>query len=102
MPDWYTLTVVGAVIPSGTTLAAPSASDLASLSAALRETGVTAIFADSSQPDRLAQVIAEEAGRDVRVIPLFTESLTAPGEGAATYLEMMRANTDLLVEGLTR
>ncbi|MCI2956422.1 metal ABC transporter substrate-binding protein [Agromyces atrinae] len=100
LAERFDFTVVGAVIPSGTTLAAPSASDLASLSAALRETGVTAIFADSSQPDRLAQVIAEEAGRDVRVIPLFTESLTAPGEGAATYLEMMRANTDLLVDGL--
>lgn len=87
--------VVGAVIPSGTTLAAPSASDLASLAGAVRDTGVRAIFADSSQPDTLARVLAEEAGITVDVVPLFTESLTEPGGGADTYLQMMRANTDL-------
>ena len=38
--------VVGAVIPGGTTLAAPSASDLADLVEAIEETGVPAIFAE--------------------------------------------------------
>ncbi len=101
LADRFDFTIVGAVIPSGNTLAAPSASDLASLSAAVRTAGVSAIFADSSQPDRLAQVIPSEAGIRVRVIALFTESLTAPGQGAATYLEMMRANTTLIMSGLT-
>jgi zinc/manganese transport system substrate-binding protein len=89
------------VIPSGTTLASPSASDLASLAEAVRTAGVGAIFADSSQPDRLARVLAEQAGVHVDVIPLYSESLTAPGGGAATYLEMTRANTEAIVRGLT-
>ncbi|WP_405658680.1 zinc ABC transporter substrate-binding protein AztC [Streptomyces sp. NBC_01166] len=92
--------VVGAVIPSGTTLASPSASDLKSLATAIETTGVKAIFADSSQPDRLAQVLKRESGIEVAVVPLFSESLTAKGKGAATYLEMMRANTKAIAAGL--
>ncbi|WP_435827906.1 zinc ABC transporter substrate-binding protein AztC [Nocardia fluminea] len=93
--------VIGAVIPSGTTLASPSASDLDALAAAIRTAGVTAIFADSSQPDRLSRVLAEHTGLRVQVIALHTESLTAPGEGAATYLEMARANTEAIARGLS-
>jgi zinc/manganese transport system substrate-binding protein len=97
----YDFDIVGAVIPSGTTLASPSASDLASLASAIRTAGVDAIFADSSQPDRLARVLAEQAGIHVQVIALYSESLTEAGGGAATYLEMMRANTEAIVLGLT-
>ncbi|MEU2051305.1 zinc ABC transporter substrate-binding protein, partial [Streptomyces albidoflavus] len=60
-----------------------------------------AIFADSSQPDRLAQVLKRESGIDVDVVPLFSESLTPKGQGAATYLQMMRANTEAITKGLT-
>ncbi|MGC7100145.1 zinc ABC transporter substrate-binding protein AztC [Amycolatopsis lurida] len=92
--------VIGAVIPGGTTLASPSASDLKSLADAVRTAGVPAIFADSSQPDRLARVLAEQAGLHVAVTPLFSESLSEPGQGAATYLEMMRANTEAIATSL--
>ncbi|MFE7672104.1 zinc ABC transporter substrate-binding protein AztC [Streptomyces albidoflavus] len=101
LADRYGFRVVGAVIPSGTTLASPSASDLDSLATTVREAGVAAIFADSSQPDRLAQVLKRESGIDVAVVPLYSESLTPKGEGAATYLQMMRANTEAITEGLT-
>jgi zinc/manganese transport system substrate-binding protein len=94
--------VIGAVIPGGTTLASPSSSDLKALADTVRAAGVPAIFADSSQPDRLARVLAEQAGLRVAVIPLFSESLSEPGQGAATYLEMMRANTEAIATGLTR
>ncbi|QNE44472.1 zinc ABC transporter substrate-binding protein [Frigoribacterium sp. NBH87] len=93
--------VVGAVLPSGTTLAAPSASDLDDLTDAIEEAGVATIFADSSQPDRLVQVLADEADVDVEVVALHTESLSAPGGGAATYLEMMRSNEQLISHGLS-
>ncbi|ADB33121.1 periplasmic solute binding protein [Kribbella flavida DSM 17836] len=92
--------VIGAVIPSGTTLASPSASDLESLVTAIEQAGVRAIFADSSQPDRLAQVLKRESNVEVKVVPLFSESLTEKGQGAASYLEMMRANTKAISEGL--
>ncbi|MCO1574570.1 zinc ABC transporter substrate-binding protein AztC [Crossiella sp. SN42] len=94
--------IIGAVIPGGTTLASPSAADLKALADAVRAAGVPAIFADSSQPDRLARVLAEQAGLHVAVTPLFTESLTEPGQGAPTYLDMMRANTEAIATSLTR
>ncbi|HAS32804.1 MAG TPA: zinc ABC transporter substrate-binding protein, partial [Microbacterium sp.] len=50
----------------------------------------------------LVQVLASEVGIDVDVVELFTESLTEPGEGADTYLTMMRENTARISEGLTR
>ena len=100
LAERFDFRVVGAVIPGGTTLAAPSAADLRKLSEAVRDAGVPTIFAESSQPDRLVQVLASEAGIHVQVAELFTESLTGPGGGAATYLDMMRANTERIVQGL--
>ncbi|WP_127793933.1 zinc ABC transporter substrate-binding protein AztC [Agromyces sp. LHK192] len=102
LAERFDFEVIGAVIPGGTTLAAPSAADLRDLASAIEAAGVPTIFAESSQPDRLVQVLASEAGIDVDVVGLFTESLTAPGEGADTYLDMMRANTERIAQGLTR
>ncbi|MFC4564877.1 zinc ABC transporter substrate-binding protein AztC [Nocardiopsis mangrovi] len=96
----YGFEVVGAVIPSGTTLASPSAADLESLAGAVRDAGVSAIFADSAQPDRLAQVLADEAGVHVEVVELHAESLTGEDGGAPTYLEMVRSNTGAIAGGL--
>ncbi|KAA0116830.1 zinc ABC transporter substrate-binding protein AztC [Mycolicibacterium sp. P9-22] len=92
--------VIGAVVPSGTTLAAPSASDLQSLVGAIRSARVPAIFVDSSQPEKLARVLAQDAGVQVQIVPLYSESLSPPGTPADTYLDMMRANTDAIVTGL--
>jgi zinc/manganese transport system substrate-binding protein len=96
----FGFTVIGAVVPSGTTLAAPSAADLQSLVGAIDSARVPAIFVDSSQPEKLARVLAEEAGVDVAIVSLYSESLSPPGTPGATYLDMMRANTDAIVAGL--
>lgn len=101
LADRFDFEIVGAVIPGGTTLAAPSAADLRDLAGAIEQAGVPAIFAESSQPDRLMQVLASEAGIEVEVIELFTESLTPEGEGADSYLAMMRANTERIANGLS-
>ncbi|OZD49593.1 zinc ABC transporter substrate-binding protein [Rhodococcus sp. 06-1477-1B] len=101
LADRFDFTVIGAAIPGGTTLAAPSASDLAELVGAIEKTGVPAIFAESSSPDRLIQALASEADIRVAVIELFTESLTAPDGGAPDYLTMMRVNTERISDGLT-
>ena len=93
--------VIGAIIPGGTTLAAPSASDLASLVGAVEQAGVPAIFAESSSPDRLARALASEADLHVEVIELFTESLTDAQGGAPDYLTMMRVNTERITTGLS-
>lgn len=101
LAERFDFEIVGAVIPGGTTLAAPSASDLADLVDAIDETGVPAIFAESSSPDRLVQALASEADVQVEVIELFTESLTGPDGGAPDYLTMMRINTERITTGLT-
>ncbi|MFJ9173357.1 zinc ABC transporter substrate-binding protein AztC [Streptomyces sp. NPDC102360] len=101
LADRFDLRVVGAVVPSGTTLASPSSSDLRSLTQAMERAGVRTVFADSSQPARLAEVLRKEMGGGVQVVKLYSESLTAKGEGADTYLRMMRANTTAMTKGLT-
>lgn len=92
--------VVGTVLPSGATLAAPSAADLEELVSVLRATDVPAIFADSSNPTLLAETVAREAGLDVAVVSIYTESLGPPGSGADTYLRMLDTNTDRIVAAL--
>ncbi|MDG9722947.1 MULTISPECIES: zinc ABC transporter substrate-binding protein AztC [unclassified Streptomyces] len=101
LADRFGFRVIGAVVPSGTTLASPSSSDLRSLTRAMDEAGVRTVFADSSQPKRLAEVLRTELDGRVEVVELYSESLTAPGEGADTYLRMMRANTTAMTDGLT-
>lgn len=102
LADRFDLEVVGAVMPSGTTLAAPSAADLSALATTIREAGVPAIFADTSQPEKLAEVLAQEVKVEVEIVPLFSESLSAPGEGAENYVEMMQTNTTRMTTALTR
>jgi len=98
----YDVRILGAAVPGGTTLAAPSAADLQDLVDAIDAAGVRTVFADSSQPDRLMQVLADEAGRDVDVVPLLTESLAPVGSPGDTYLDMMRQNLQRISDGLTR
>ncbi|GAB3988225.1 zinc ABC transporter substrate-binding protein AztC [Nocardioides marmoraquaticus] len=102
LADRFDFEIVGAVIPGGTTLASPSASDLADLVGAIVETGVRAVFAESSSPDRLVQALAAETDLDVDVdvVELYSESLTEPGGGADDYLTMMRVNTERIADGL--
>ncbi|MFJ3322477.1 MULTISPECIES: metal ABC transporter substrate-binding protein [unclassified Curtobacterium] len=100
LADRYGFRVVGAVIPSGTTLASPSAADLRDLADAIEGAGVPTVFADASQPARLAQVLADEVDVHVEIRSLATESLTADGP-ASTYLGMMRSNTEAIVDGLS-
>lgn len=102
LADRFNFRVIGAVIPGGTTLAAPSAADLQALADAIRQVRVPAIFAESSQPDRLVQVLAKEAKVEVDVVALYTESLSEPGQDAETYLAMMRTNTERITSALTK
>jgi zinc/manganese transport system substrate-binding protein len=99
--DRYDLEVLGAVIPGGSTLAEPSAADLAGLAGAIEAEGVPAVFVDASAPSRLAEALAAEAGIEVEVVELFTESLGPPGSGGETYLDMVRANAERIAAALS-
>jgi zinc/manganese transport system substrate-binding protein len=99
--DRYGFEVIGTVIPSGTTLAEPSSADLSALVDTIHETGVPAIFADTSSSRDLAEVLADETGEDIAVVELFSESLGEPGSGGETYLQLIRTNADRILGGLT-
>lgn len=100
LADRYGYEVVGSVIPSTTTLAEPSSAELAELAATMQAEGVDVIFADVAAPSALAEAVAAETGRDVRIIPLYSGSLGGPDSPAATYIDFMRANAALIAEGL--
>ncbi len=98
--DRYGFEVLGVVIPGGSTLAEPSPASLAALVDQLEARDVTAVFADTSSPTRLAAALAGE-GRDVEVVELYSESLGEPGTDGDTYVGMMRSNVRRIVEALT-
>jgi zinc/manganese transport system substrate-binding protein len=90
------------VIPGGSTLAIPSSADLAELVEEIEHEEVTAIFAETSQPTRLAEAVAAEVGRDVSVVELYTESLGEPGCEADCLDGMLVPDAKLIAEALTR
>jgi zinc/manganese transport system substrate-binding protein len=96
----YGITVVGAVIPSQTTQAQPSAGDLADLTATIKREGVKAIFPESSINPKLADAIARETGASSDYT-LYGDTLGASDSSGATYVSMMAANADAMVRGFT-
>lgn len=99
LADRWHFRVVGAVVPSPTTEAAPSARHLDELAQAVADHDVPAIFVEAGRDDRLARTLAEEIG-DVEVVELYGETLGEPGSGAETYLGMMRTNASRLADAL--
>ena len=96
----YGITVVGAVIPSQTTQAQPSAGDVARLTKLIAEQGVTAIFPESSLNAKLAEAIARDTGATADYT-LYGDTLGPSGAPGATYLGMERSNADAMVRGFT-
>lgn len=88
----YGFQVIAAVIPGGSTLADPSSAEMAALVEEMRSEGVSTIFAETSQPTRLAEAVAAEVGDEVSVVELYTESLGEPGSEAGTLIGMLLTN----------
>jgi manganese/iron transport system substrate-binding protein len=93
----YGLEQVGAVYPISPS-AEPSARDISALQDVIREYGVPAIFTESTANPQLAEQVARDTG--VKLVPLYTGSLSAPGGGAESYLELMRTDVRAIVEAL--
>lgn len=96
----YGFGVIGTVIPGTSSTAGPSAADFAELAGAIRDAGVPAIFADTSESTRLAETLAREVGEEIAVVTLYTESLGEPGTGAETYPGLARTNAMLVAGAL--
>jgi ABC-type Zn uptake system ZnuABC Zn-binding protein ZnuA len=96
----YGIQVVGAVIPSQTTQAQPSAGATARLIALIRREHVRAVFPESSISPRLARAIARDSGASADYT-LYGDTLGPTGSPGATYIGMELANADALVRGFT-
>jgi ABC-type Zn uptake system ZnuABC Zn-binding protein ZnuA/ABC-type Mn2+/Zn2+ transport system permease subunit len=96
----YGIEVVGAVIPSQTTQAQPSAKDLSALSDLIEREGVEAIFPESSLSPKVAEAIADQTGASADYT-LYGDTLGPADSDGATYLQMEAANADSMVRGFT-
>lgn len=96
--DRYGFRVVGNVLESTSSVASPSAEQMAALVEQIKLYEAPAIFLDASDNPQLAQQIAAETGVKV-VTDLHLESLT-DGAPAATYIDMMRDNVTKIIEAL--
>jgi ABC-type Zn uptake system ZnuABC Zn-binding protein ZnuA/ABC-type Mn2+/Zn2+ transport system permease subunit len=96
----YGVQVVGAVIPSQTTRAQPSAGDVAALVRVIEREHVQAVFPESSVNARLAKAIATRTGARSD-LQLYGDTLGPEGSSGATYLSMEQANADAMVRGFT-
>jgi ABC-type Zn uptake system ZnuABC Zn-binding protein ZnuA len=96
--DRYGLEFVGAIIPGYSSMAEPSARELAEMEDAIRELGVKAVFVGNTVNPALAETVAQDTG--TRLIFIYTGSLSEPGGGADSYLAYMRSNVDAIVNAL--
>jgi zinc/manganese transport system substrate-binding protein len=96
----YGIDVVGAVIPSQTTQAQPSAQAVANLVDLIRREHVRAVFPESSINPKLAETIANETGASSDYT-LYGDTLGPSGSPGATYVGMERANAEAMVRGFT-
>jgi zinc/manganese transport system substrate-binding protein len=96
----YGIEVIGAVIPSQSTQAQPSAGEVAELSELIRRERVKAVFPESSINAKLAQAIAGQTGATSN-LTLYGDTLGPKDSRGATYLSMEQANADAMVRGFT-
>jgi zinc/manganese transport system substrate-binding protein len=96
----YGIQVVGAVIPSQSTQAQPSAGEVADLISLIKRENVKAVFPESSINPNLAQTIARETGASADYT-LYGDTLGEDGSDGDTYLKMEAANADAMARGFT-
>ncbi len=94
----YGFEQIGAIVPGYSTLASPSAQELAALEDAIRAQNVPVIFVGSTVNPALAERVA--ADTNTRLVRILTGSLTEAGGEAPTYLEYIRYNVTAIVEAL--
>lgn len=94
----YGFTVVGTVIPSISTLASPSARDLAALQRQIEQEDIRAIFVGTTVNPAVAARIASDTG--AQVVPIYTASLSDAQGPAPTYIDLMRHTVQQIVGAL--
>ena len=94
----YGFQQAGAVIPGFSTLAEPSAQQVAEIIDTIEKFGVKVIFVSDTAPPGIAERVAEDTGS--QLVYLHTGSLTEPGGLASNYIDYMRYNVSAIVQAL--
>lgn len=95
----YGLGIAGTVLPSNSTLASATPQALAALGEVIRSTKVRAIFVDTGISDVDARALAQSVG-GVKVVTMYTDTLSPKGGDASSYLELMTQIGDAIAAGL--
>ena len=97
--DRYGIVFIGAIIPTASKDAQPSAKELAELQDLIETQGVKAILAEKEVDPKVARELAEDTG--VRIVEgLYADSLGEKGSGAETVDGMLLANARKIAEAL--
>lgn len=97
--DAYDFEIVATVVGTSTE-EQPSAAHVRRLVDAVRRRDVAAVFPQTTVPPDVIERIADDAGARLGA-PLHVDSVGEPGSDADDYAGMMRANVDILLDGLT-
>lgn len=97
--DRYGFQIAGAVIPSTSSDAMPTAKQLADLVSIIRTKGIKAIFLETGSNPDLAEQVARETGITI-VNTIYTHSLTQQDGPAPTYIDMMKFDVMTIVQVL--
>jgi manganese/iron transport system substrate-binding protein len=96
--DRYGFTQVGAIIPGFSSLAEPSAQDIAQIEDEISSMGVKAIFIGVGMNSSLAQRIADDTG--TQLVYLYMHSLSDKRGKAQSYIDFMQYDVTTIVDAL--
>ncbi len=96
--DRYGFEQTGTLIPGYSTLSEPSARELAAIENAIQDLEVRAVFVGNTVNPSLAERVSEDTG--VRLVYVYTGSLSEAGGEADSYIAYMRYNTAAFVDAL--
>lgn len=94
----YGFEQLGTILPGFSALAEPSARELGSLEDVIRALGVKAIFVGNTANPGLAERVASDT--TTRLLFVYSDSLSDANGPASTYLDFMRHNVSIFVDGL--
>jgi ABC-type Zn uptake system ZnuABC Zn-binding protein ZnuA len=96
--ELYKFNIIGVLHPDGSTLAEPSAQDIAKLENAIEAYNIPVIFISTTSNQTLAERVSLDTG--VKIIPLYSGSLSSIDGPAPTYVQMMRYDVNKIVSAL--
>jgi manganese/iron transport system substrate-binding protein len=94
----YGFIQIGTVIPGTSTLAEPSAQEIAELEDLIRLENIQAIFVDKATNPMLTERISTDTG--AKIVQIYSGSLTDASGEAGSYLDYMQYNVNAIIEAL--